>query len=195
MTSIRETGTKTKIKDAFLELVIEKGMDSLTISDIARKANINRGTFYLHYLDKYDLLDQLEIEFLHNIYMIFEKYGDDNVNGPVELIPYEAILEVLKYALVNIKMISALMSTGSNQKFIDNLKKLISDIIVEKISPSENFSLQMAGLPHDYAQEILVSSIISIIQLWIKKGALETPEEIANMLITAKQISPSDLLL
>ncbi|WP_042348646.1 TetR/AcrR family transcriptional regulator [Bacillus massiliigorillae] len=195
MTSIRETGTKTKIKHAFLELLIEKGIDSLTISDIARKANINRGTFYLHYLDKYDLLDQLEIDFLQNIQITFEKYRDDNINDSVELIPYEAILEVLKYALVNMKMLSVLMSVGRNNKLIDNFKEIIKDTIIKKVNLSENLSLQMEGLPHDYAEEMLLSSIISIIQLWIKKGALETPEEIASMIIKAKKISPFDLLL
>ena len=34
-----------------------KGLDSVTVGDIARRARVNRTTFYRHYRDKYDLLE------------------------------------------------------------------------------------------------------------------------------------------
>ncbi|KAB8287736.1 TetR/AcrR family transcriptional regulator, partial [Bifidobacterium avesanii] len=55
----RNTGTEAKIKAAFTQLLKEKGFDAMTVSDIARIAGINRGTFYMHYMDKYDLKQQL----------------------------------------------------------------------------------------------------------------------------------------
>ncbi len=44
------------IHDAFFELLDEMGFSKITVSDICRRAQINRGTFYLHYEDKYALL-------------------------------------------------------------------------------------------------------------------------------------------
>ena len=41
-----------------IELTIEKGYAAVTVQDIADRAMVNRATFYRHYLDKYDLLDQ-----------------------------------------------------------------------------------------------------------------------------------------
>ena len=55
----RKTNTKENIKKAFIKLIKDKGFDSLTVSDLAREANINRGTFYLHYYDIDDVLDDL----------------------------------------------------------------------------------------------------------------------------------------
>ncbi|MDP4106901.1 MAG: helix-turn-helix domain-containing protein, partial [Bacillota bacterium] len=46
------------IKKAFIELLNEKGFDKMTIQDISDRANVNRRTVYLHYLDKFDLLDK-----------------------------------------------------------------------------------------------------------------------------------------
>ncbi len=46
------------IKKAVTELMTKKRFDDITIQDIADKANVNRGTIYLHYMDKYDLLDK-----------------------------------------------------------------------------------------------------------------------------------------
>lgn len=195
MAEKRETLTKLKIKNAFVELVKEKGMESLTISDIARKAKINRGTFYLHYVDKIDLLEQLETDVLLDLEVIFEKYDKGITNEPVEIIPYEAILEALKYVRNDFAFVSALINIGGNSKTTERLKQLIGETIQKQISRSDNLSFQMGNLPPDYAQEILLSGILSIILLWIKKGALETPEEIAAMITKAKQIAPNELLL
>ncbi len=47
------------IREAFFALLREKGFDKLTVTDICKLADINRGTFYLHYEDKYALLNAL----------------------------------------------------------------------------------------------------------------------------------------
>ena len=44
----RQTKTEAKIKAAFTTLVKNKGFDAMTVSDLAREADINRGTFYMH---------------------------------------------------------------------------------------------------------------------------------------------------
>lgn len=51
--------TQEALKKAVIELMSEKSFDEITIQDIADQANLNRGTIYLHYQDKYDLLDKL----------------------------------------------------------------------------------------------------------------------------------------
>ncbi|WJH35797.1 TetR/AcrR family transcriptional regulator [Paenibacillus sp. CC-CFT747] len=51
--------TLSVIKDALLSLIDEKGFDQTSVRDITGRAQINRATFYLHYQDKYDLLEKL----------------------------------------------------------------------------------------------------------------------------------------
>lgn len=43
--------SRTLIKRAFLELLREKSIDKITVTDIVARADINRGTFYAHYDD------------------------------------------------------------------------------------------------------------------------------------------------
>jgi AcrR family transcriptional regulator len=50
--------TRQLIINTFIDLLAEKGFEKITISDIAERANINRGTVYLHCVDKFDLLDK-----------------------------------------------------------------------------------------------------------------------------------------
>lgn len=59
--------TRKEIINAFNTLLNEKSFSKITIAELAKKANINRGTFYLHYLDKYDLINQCEQEIFTQI--------------------------------------------------------------------------------------------------------------------------------
>ena len=55
------------IKSAFIQLLTEKELEKITIQDITQRADINRGTFYLHYEDKYLLLSSLEDEYTFDL--------------------------------------------------------------------------------------------------------------------------------
>ena len=55
---LRVRRTRKLLQDALIELTVEKGYAAVTVSDITERAMVNRATFYRHYLDKYDLLEQ-----------------------------------------------------------------------------------------------------------------------------------------
>ena len=54
--------TKQVIADAFVKLVEEKPVDSITINDITNKCGLNRQTFYYHFADIYDLVEWILLE-------------------------------------------------------------------------------------------------------------------------------------
>ena len=51
--------TKTKIKDAFRELVVQSSFAKVKVADIIAKAGVSRMTFYRYYLDKFALLEEV----------------------------------------------------------------------------------------------------------------------------------------
>ena len=60
--------TRTLILRSFEHLLAEKGFESISVQDVTDKAEINRATFYAHYVDKYDLLDKsISHTFKHEI--------------------------------------------------------------------------------------------------------------------------------
>ena len=64
---LRVTKSKLAIKQAFIELVEIKGYSKVSVSDIAKKANINRNTFYLHFEDKEYLVKEILQEHISKI--------------------------------------------------------------------------------------------------------------------------------
>lgn len=72
---LRVRKTRAKIKRALIETINEKGFGNLTVSDITERAGINRGTFYIHYKGKQDLLEQLEGAIYSDIIQLFHDNG------------------------------------------------------------------------------------------------------------------------
>ena len=65
--------TRKVIQDAFLEILKEKPVSRITVKEVCDKAEINRGTFYRHYQDCYDLLDKIEEEGLKEFEKMLER--------------------------------------------------------------------------------------------------------------------------
>src|SRR5689334_7087645 len=52
----RARRTRIMLRDALVDLILEKGYEAITIQDITDRADLARATFYLHFKDKEDLL-------------------------------------------------------------------------------------------------------------------------------------------
>src|SRR5688572_17611341 len=50
--------SKRALAEALVRLMIDKGYEAITVADIAERANVGRSTFYAHYADKEDLLQE-----------------------------------------------------------------------------------------------------------------------------------------
>ncbi|MGI1828212.1 TetR/AcrR family transcriptional regulator [Ligilactobacillus salivarius] len=67
MGNIRKTDSKKRILKAFIAILNTDGFNKMTVSKITSLAHINRGTFYLNYIDKFDLLEEIEQEIFTKI--------------------------------------------------------------------------------------------------------------------------------
>ena len=179
MTNKRNTDTKKKICLVLVELLKEKSLDEITVSDISKRAGINRGTFYLHYTDKYDLIETLVNNSITNISNIL---GEEFLTGDINnLTKTQTIRNVLAYIKENKSFYTALILTEGKSSFTVKFKELFGRII-QSIEHENNSKKKENDLPIDYLIEITISSITSIIFLWIEKGMLESPEKISELI-------------
>ena len=65
---LRVIKTKKNIKESFVSLVEDKGYEHVCVSDITKRANVNRNTFYLHYANKEDLIRQVVKDIADNLF-------------------------------------------------------------------------------------------------------------------------------
>lgn len=66
--------TKMLLQNALVDLMLEKAVSKISVKELTQKADVNRSTFYLHYLDIYDMLEQMENEFVETIQGFFHDF-------------------------------------------------------------------------------------------------------------------------
>ena len=59
--------TKLLLREAFLDLLVEKPVAKITVKELCEQANVNRATFYAHYRDLFDLHEEIERDLAHTI--------------------------------------------------------------------------------------------------------------------------------
>lgn len=193
MAQRRMTKTKRAIKQAFTEAIVEKGIDRLSVTDVARRAGVNRGTFYLHYTDKYDLLHKLENETLEELGEILFR-EDGPVTDPRDLVTNTAVLDALRFVQADAAFFTALTGPGGDPEFVEEFKSVIGRHLFAEVERSSALKVRLHDMPLPYAREIALGSIVAVISLWLRSGATDSVELVASVIDTAKKTAPLDLL-
>ena len=67
--------SRQMIKKAFAEMLNEKDITKITVTDVVEKAGISRGTFYAHYMDIYDLYNAIQNNMMEAVKEAVDLYG------------------------------------------------------------------------------------------------------------------------
>lgn len=67
--------SRQMIKKAFAEMLNEKDISKITVTDIVEKAGISRGTFYAHYMDVYDLYNAIQSNMMEAVQETINEIG------------------------------------------------------------------------------------------------------------------------
>lgn len=171
--------TKFLIKNTFIKLLNEKGLNDVSVKNITEELDINRGTFYLHYEDKYALLQEIEMDIINNIKNIIENGISYNLSKYVLTedrdILLKTLIDVYKYIKSSSDVFGVLIGPNGDASFQWKLKSLIEDTL------QKNLESQNLGdtISIKYMTVIASSAQLGIIQKWIKSGFQESPEELA----------------
>ena len=77
----RAVKSKTSIRDAFRKLILEKDFSSVSITEIATTAKIDRKTLYQHYNSTLDIMKEIEAEFAGKVFALGVGYDFPDILG------------------------------------------------------------------------------------------------------------------
>ncbi|WP_339320901.1 TetR/AcrR family transcriptional regulator [Paenibacillus sp. FSL W8-0194] len=189
-TDRRVVRTKAVIRDALTALIEEKGFEALTVKDITARANINRGTFYLHYRDKYDLLEQSEQELIEGMVAIIRTIRPFNLD---ELLakdePVPQIVELIEYMNGQADFLKTILGPKGDPAFHSLVRSMMSKYLFEKnIVPL--IKKENALVPTEYLVAYISSAHLGIIQEWLAQGRKESPRELALIMTKLSMKGP-----
>lgn len=166
--------TQEALKKAVIDLMSEKNFDDITIQHIADRANVNRGTIYLHYQDKFDLLDKLIEAHLNELVEMDEWACKMDWNDA--LVPY------FEYFERNYLFFSTMLaSKGAPSSFRTRLLASFMEGFRGEID-------RESGRNTDMNDEVLLqyagTAYVGIIEWWIKNGMPHPPQVMAKQVGT-----------
>src|SRR5690242_6450230 len=121
--------TKKIIKESLIDLLQHKKIHEVTVTDICKKSDINRGTFYTHYKDTYDLLKSLEDELFNQISEYIEE-------TPVEGYKDVLLLKALELIQENKELCKILFSKQMANNIMDRIIYVTSKSEIDKLVSS-----------------------------------------------------------
>lgn len=176
----RVVKTRKEIRKALLSLMQEKDFEVITVLDITDRANINRGTFYLHYVDKYEMLEKYEQELFEKLHHVAVEYLKDNDTMDEFLhTRYPTIAHVFHCLQEEQELLAILLKTRGFFSFQDRVKHTFIDMFRNHI-PSKVSEHQLS-YPIEFLALFASATLISVIQYWLQSDMKQTPEQLAQM--------------
>ena len=147
--------TKKLIRSTFAELIKEnQELNKVTVSELVRRADINRGTFYNHYDSIYDVAEEVESEVIK---VLFEDNKDLNSINDI----YNYLDNVITYLKENEDIYRLLLSSKEPLHFLEKLNHSILDklynflSICPKISKSKSLKFDVSFFTDGVVNQVL----------------------------------------
>lgn len=174
--------TKKAIKQAFIKLLAEKELERITIQDITTLADINRGTFYLHYEDKYILLSDLEDEFIDDL---AEEIGTfklvlqgSNLEDFAKIFSEKILKNIILHIQKDIDFYLLIFKLDRKS----HLEDKISELIYVNMAKNINNKTKISSIPLDYFHSYVSGATISFIKHWVQDNNRMEPNIVADHL-------------
>jgi AcrR family transcriptional regulator len=183
----RKLRTRKQLKEALLELILEKGYDTVTIEDITERADLGRTTFYLHYKDKEQLLlesiESIAIDLLKQITENFPAFTQPGLAlENRENLLYAPILLVFRHAKENANLYLIILRGEGAYKTNNRLRQIINritaNIMTERI---ESLGLKSPQIPIDIMTNYFAGALLTVVTWWLENDMPHSIEEMTLM--------------
>lgn len=166
--------TKQTIINAFWELAEKQGIDKVTVSSIAKKANLNRGTFYVYFIDVFELLEQEEHFIIEDLKKQIRACITDGIFNNPEILMQKFVDCFILYD----KKLFLLLSKNGDPHFLELIKTEATFIF------DEVFKLNKELPYRDYIIAYGISVFTGVLTFWHSEGRIADINEISKVIYT-----------
>ncbi len=168
----RRANTKKAIQEAMVALLKIESFDDITTIKIAKEAGISRSSFYIHYKDKFELIDSCQQTLFNQVEYIFEKH-----EGNKE----QAFLEIFEF-LKRERLLSALISANGTREFqafiVNKVRIFINTDFQNRFGREE-----LSPVEKEYSSIYFAYAFFGLCQSWIANGKKESPRQMTNLIL------------
>ncbi|HIV67955.1 MAG TPA: TetR/AcrR family transcriptional regulator [Candidatus Butyricicoccus stercorigallinarum] len=168
--------TKRLLRQALAELMNEKEFKDITVKEITDRADLNRGTFYFHYTDTYDLREKIEDELVRDFKAVISSYSPTPEDYSARQMLQQAVayIEEQKF-LIRTLFHSSSVGDGLQSKFTDVIEDTITQV-------QTRLNLGESGQQAKYICRFCSSGIIGCLNMWLQERSGMTGQTLIDCL-------------
>lgn len=169
-TDPRTRYTQNIVKKCLLQMLSEKKLNEITVSELCKKAELTRGTFYNHFYDVYDVYESIEEEFLSALYSRLDKikaYDFDNA----------FFKEIIKFLSQNRDFIMVIIANLGKSSLVKNM------IAYACRKYMTEFGEHYPELDKNLIKTVFTFNIngaLGLLVEWMKDGMKKSPDIVAD---------------
>lgn len=175
--------TRRALWQGLVELLVEKPLQDIRVSEITARASVHRVTFYKHFENKQDLLER-------GSYEIFSALAGRLDNPPASLQHTRSgaapgnFVALFEYVQDNRRALSALLARDPAIGFEESLAAFFEDLARKRIADlsaaqEQEFPLR-SGMPPDFVAAFSAGALVATIRWWLDADCRPQAEELAR---------------
>ena len=162
--------TRAQLRKCLSTLLETKKVQNITVKELAQMADINRGTFYLHYKDVYDLLDNIQRDLLKAFESILTTIAPDTDN----LVPFIEALFLFIYK--NKDMSKIFLHEDLEASFSSELRSKLRVCVFNKYKAF----IKQKNMPYfELYYDFIISGTVGLLVRWVDSEFEMSPHELA----------------
>lgn len=178
-TDLRVRRTRKWLQEALLSLMLEKPFTRISIAEITDQAQVSRPTFYLHYRNKEEVLEDYLDSMYKNFMDDMQPYLDSIIQGKMAVKFFEQIADQAVF-------LRSLIDSEVSNLVMNKLHKYCYDVIKQSLDQAPYPSME--GTIWDYVIASIAGSVYAMSIRWLQMDMPHTPKEMGNL--TMRLIRP-----
>ncbi|WP_164667214.1 TetR/AcrR family transcriptional regulator [Virgibacillus doumboii] len=172
--------TQKLLKNALVELIDEVGFDKITVQDISNRATVNRATFYLHFHDKYDLLDQSMEEVINELHNSFN--APDNNYRFDSGHPYPIFINLFEKVAEHANFCRVMLTKSNMSSFKSNLQSIFHEFISKGLQQFVPDDRKLTA-SREFVVVYVESAFLGTVTWWLENDRPYSPKFMATQLM------------
>jgi AcrR family transcriptional regulator len=178
-TDLRVRRTRKWLQEALLSLMLEKPFTRISIAEITDQAQVSRPTFYLHYRNKEEVLEDYLDSMYKNFMIDMQPYLDSIIQGKMAVKFFEQIADQAVF-------LRSLIDSEVSNLVMNKLHKYCYEVIKQSLSQAPYPSME--GTIWDYVIASIAGSVYAMSIRWLQMDMPHTPKEMGEL--TMRLIRP-----
>lgn len=173
----RRMQTRKLLIQTTLQLIFEKGYEAISIQDITDRADLGRGTFYIHFKDK----EELVWDAFHELFQELEQEAHQKLDRRTPQVEYYGLLNIFRHAEKNRDLYQLMFGRRGSAALTARLQDFLAQVFLfdirnAQVAPEVNFHL-----PEEVEAQMLTGLISRLLFWWLETANSYSPEQIAAM--------------